>query len=48
MMRIVMVVLLILGLGALAAGRRLRDAALRRQASSSTPVNLNTATIEQL
>jgi competence protein ComEA len=49
MMRILMVVLLILGLGAVAAGQEApRSGTPAAKASSSTPVNLNTATVAQL
>jgi competence protein ComEA len=49
MMRIVMVVLLILGLGAAAAGQEApRRGTPAAKASSSTLVNLNTASVAQL
>jgi competence protein ComEA len=50
MMRIVMVVLLVLGLGVVAqAGQEgARRATPAAKASASTPVNLNTATVAQL
>lgn len=49
MMRIVMVVLLILGLGAAATGQEApRRGTPAAKASSSSPVNLNTATVAQL
>jgi competence protein ComEA len=49
MMRIVMVVLLILGLGAAAAGQEApRRGTPAAKASASGPLNLNTATVAQL
>jgi competence protein ComEA len=49
MMRMVMVILLILGLGAaVQAGQEAPRRAPAAKASSSAPVNLNTATVAQL